>query len=64
MMEPGTELVFCCPTSPNDGKRVRYLGCPGYNIARDEYDVDFYDVELVDSGQRAGVHKRFLTEVE
>lgn len=63
-MRAGVEFIICCPTSVNDGKRVRFLSAPGYDVENDTYDEDFYDVELIGTGQVGGIHKRFLSEIQ
>lgn len=65
-MQAGDELVICCPTSPNDGKRVRVVsaGERGYNPSTDMFEPGFVEVEVLENGVIGGIHKRFLTPVQ
>ncbi|MCP3709739.1 hypothetical protein M3I54_22610 [Paraburkholderia sp. CNPSo 3274] len=64
-MKAGDIMVICHPTSPNDGKRVRILqAAHGYNQETDDFEADFVDAEVLDTGLCGGIHKRFLAEVQ
>ncbi|AOI92101.1 hypothetical protein WS57_25665 [Burkholderia pseudomultivorans] len=55
--------VICCPTSKFDGKRVRVIAERWYDIKSDSHKHDVFEVELVDTGERGAVPRRFLAEV-
>jgi hypothetical protein len=57
--------VICCPASPNDGKRVRVISDPGYNVRDDVVDDPMWvTVEMIDTGMVGSIERRFLAEVQ
>jgi len=63
-VKPDATYVICCPTSPNDGKRVRVVSEHGYNPRTDAYEQGFVEVELLDTGIVGSIDRRFLTAVQ
>ncbi|KVH52903.1 hypothetical protein WS89_31190 [Burkholderia sp. MSMB1072] len=56
--------VICCPASPNDGKRVRIVADPGYNVREDVVDDSAWlTVEMVDTSMIGSIERRFVSEI-
>ena len=56
--------MICYPASPNDGKRVRIVADPGYNVVADRVDdPNWLSVEMVETGVTGSIERRFVTEI-